>query len=455
MGMDLIIHFSCKDLNRNSFESHAYALKRAGITNLLMVTGDYPGSGFLGLPKPVFDIDSVMAIHYVKQMNRGLEITTRRKQVALDSTDFFVGATVSPFKPTEASAVTQYRKLEKKIRAGADFIISQLGYDSRKFIELISYLRNHLELEIPVVGSVYVLSAGAARFMNQGEVPGCYVTDRLLNQVREEANSKDRGRSARIERAARQIAILKGLGYNGAHIEGLHLRFEDVRAIIGRANEIGDNWTDHLREFDYSPPDAFFLFEGGRDFELTAAGKEGGKPDLSKTPGRRLFSPVFWLSAFLHRFVFTPQTLGYRMMHRLCRAAENRKVLYRMISFLESTVKKPMFECRRCDDCALFDLFYVCPESKCPKGQRIGPCGGSRIDGRCEVFGDKLCIWEIVYWRARNRRKLDELDFIIPPRDWSLYETSSWINYFLGYDHSAAKLDIPETPGGTRVEYLP
>ena len=65
LGCDLMVHFSCKDMNRNMIEARAYALKRAGITNLLVITGDYPVTGFFGQPKPVFDIDSVSALHYL------------------------------------------------------------------------------------------------------------------------------------------------------------------------------------------------------------------------------------------------------------------------------------------------------------------------------------------------------------------------------------------------------
>ncbi len=53
-------------------------------------------------------------------------------------------------------------------------------------------------------------------------------------------------------------------------------------------------------------------------------------------------------------------------------------------------------------------------------------------------------IWEKVYWRAKNRKELDKLNFIVTPRDWALYETSSWVNYYLKRDHSAVKLDIKE-----------
>jgi hypothetical protein len=45
---------------------------------------------------------------------------------------------------------------------------------------------------------------------------------------------------------------------------------------------------------------------------------------------------------------------------------------------------------------------------------------------------------------GRNRRQLDKLRYIIPPRNWKLYETSSWINYYLKYDHSAVKIELPE-----------
>ena len=144
----------------------------------------------------------------------------------------------------------------------------------------------------------------------------------------------------------------------------------------------------------------------------------------------------------LHRMFFVEGTLGYRLMRSMSHFAEKRRFWYRLGSFSELAVKRLLFDCRQCDDCALFEMYYVCPESQCPKGQRIGPCGGSRIDGHCEVFQEKLCVWEIAYWRARNRRELSKLRYVIPPRNWKLYQTSSWINYFLKYDHTGSRIII-------------
>jgi len=443
IGCDLMVHFSCKDMNRNMIEARAYALKRAGITNLLVITGDYPVTGFFGQPKPVFDIDSVTALHYLQEMNRGLEVGVPGKILRLEATDFLLGAVASPFKTTEASAVMQYLKLEKKIRAGAHFVVTQLGYDARRSAEFIRYVRQVLRSQIPVMGSVYVLSAGAARFMNRGEVPGCYVLDRLVEDLAEEAKASDKGKGARLERAARQAAFLKGLGYNGAHIEGLNLKYADVREIMERAEAIGANWRDHVEQFDYSPANSFFLFEGSEHFDFVKAGAPAA---LRQTRRPRIFNPVFWAMRVMHNLIFSEGTPGYKLMACLSRFAEKKPFWYRLASFFELAVKRLLFDCRQCDDCALFELYYVCPESQCPKAQRLGPCGGSRIDGKCEVFADHTCIWELVYPRARNRRQLDKLRYIIPPRNWKLYETSSWINYYLKYDHSAVKIELPEHP---------
>ena len=443
IGCDLMVHFSCKDMNRNMIEARAYALKRAGITNLLVITGDYPVTGFFGQPKPVFDIDSVTALHYLQEMNRGLEVGVPGKTLRLEATDFLLGAVASPFKTTEAAAVMQYLKLEKKIRAGAHFVVTQLGYDARRSAEFIRYVRQVLRSQIPVMGSVYVLSAGAARFMNRGEVPGCYVLDRLAEDLAEEAKASDKGKGARLERAARQAAFLKGLGYNGAHIEGLNLKYADVREIMERAEAIGANWRDHVEQFDYSPANSFFLFEGSEHFDFVKAGAPAA---LRQTRRPRIFNPVFWAMRVMHNLIFIEGTPGYKLMACLSRFAEKKPFWYRLASFFELAVKRLLFDCRQCDDCALFELYYVCPESQCPKAQRLGPCGGSRIDGKCEVFADHTCIWELVYLRARNRRQLDKLRYIIPPRNWKLYETSSWINYYLKYDHSAVKIELPEHP---------
>jgi methylenetetrahydrofolate reductase (NADPH) len=154
-GMDVLVHFSCRDMNRNAMESRLMALARAGANNLLVISGDYPSGGDEGNAASVFDLDSVQAIKYIKTLNAGLEVPGSKKgsTTKIPPTHFLVAAAVSPFKATEAELLTQFFKLEKKITAGADYIIPQLGYDMRKFLELKRYLRSR-GLNTPVLGNV-------------------------------------------------------------------------------------------------------------------------------------------------------------------------------------------------------------------------------------------------------------------------------------------------------------
>jgi methylenetetrahydrofolate reductase (NADPH) len=72
-GKEVVIHLTCKDLNRNALESEAWLLHSEGFHNILAMTGDYPVAGAGGTAKPVFDIDSVGLISMLSQMNQGLD----------------------------------------------------------------------------------------------------------------------------------------------------------------------------------------------------------------------------------------------------------------------------------------------------------------------------------------------------------------------------------------------
>lgn len=97
-----------------------------------------------------------------------------------DPDGFFTGCAVSPFKYTEAECFAQYAKLQRKVAAGAQFIITQLGYDARKFQELLLFMQK-TQIQLPVLGSIYVLTPASARIMHSGKVPGATVSKKLLN----------------------------------------------------------------------------------------------------------------------------------------------------------------------------------------------------------------------------------------------------------------------------------
>jgi len=438
MGLEALVHFASSDSNRNMIESRAYALAREGIENLLVVSGDYPTSGYKGMAKPIFDMDSVQLIRYLEDMNEGLEIPGRKKKTfeKLPKTDFFVGCVVSPFKRTEAELMTQFFKLEKKVSAGADFIIPQLGYNIRKFAEILKYMK-YRNIYLPILGNVYVINRAVARVMNKGHIPGCVVTDELLKRIEEEAKAPDKGKGARLERATHLAAIFRGLHFNGIHIGGFGLKFEDFEYIIKRSEEIAKDWRVYIPEFCYGNKDEYYYFPDDPKLTFTL-----DKLVPVKLSEKTVKSFDLKMGKLFHRLVFTKGALGYRAATRIWQRRKRRKSEEIRSYFFEKQIKKLLYDCQECGDCALFDLAYLCPMSNCAKFQRNGPCGGSR-NGVCEANEEKNCVWTLVYDRLSSIGNLDDLrKEYIPPVNWSLSDTSSWANFFLGRDHTSKKLKV-------------
>ena len=224
-GIVPLVHFTCKDRSRNQIIAQLYGLERQGVENLLVMTGDYQVSGWDGRARPVYDLDPVHVSMLCTEMNQGLMVPGRKGYVQEKPTHFFNGAVVNPFKYLEGETIPQYLKMEKKIIGGAKFLINQLGYDSRKMDELIRY-RNERGYDTPIIANIFLLTRGAARLMRSGGIAGAYISDELMAQLDEEFKAEDKGKAARIERAAQMIAIAKGLGYAGVHIGGFGITAE-------------------------------------------------------------------------------------------------------------------------------------------------------------------------------------------------------------------------------------
>jgi methylenetetrahydrofolate reductase (NADPH) len=435
-GIEPLVHIAFRDKSRNQAESLLFQLAALGINNVLILTGDYPSSvGFTGKSKPVFDLDSVNGLRLVAEMNRGIEREILRKPVRLAATDFFAGVAFSPFKQMEAEVMGQFFKMRKKIAAGADFAITQVGYDARKLHEFQMWLRMQ-ECNIPALASIYVLSFPVARAMHENNIPGCVVTDKLLRKIKAESESGDMGKQARLERAAKMFAIVKGMGYQGAYISGQGLPFESVQYILAKGNELAVQWMEFLPEFGYPQENGFYYFERDAGLNRTATARKTQKHE------RPL---MFLFSRAVHRSLFEPASPLFKPMRRLMQFLDSSPFWYRVFHFFERWSKSALYGCKDCGDCALSDVAYLCPVSQCPKDQRNGPCGGS-FQGWCEVYpGKKLCVWVRAYLRLNRRGREEELGkHIVPPCNWELWQTSSWINYFLGRDHSAKRKQIPE-----------
>lgn len=74
--------------------------------------------------------------------------------------------------------------------------------------------------------------------------------------------------------------------------------------------------------------------------------------------------------------------------------------------------------CSGCGNCILDKTAGICPITRCAKSLLNGPCGGSS-GGKCEISPDTPCAWQLIIDRLTARGKLEMLDEIQSPRDWS------------------------------------
>jgi methylenetetrahydrofolate reductase (NADPH) len=398
-GLTPNIHLTCVDRDRLDSRRALEDLNALGIENVFAITGDYPKTG-----RPVstttpsgFDLDSVQLIEMINELRAG-------------GMPFYISAAVSPFKYTEADCAYQYLKMEKKIAAGADYIVTQLGYDSRKFRELKRYM-DERGLRTPVLGNVYVLGAKAAEKMSKGEPPGCWVAPELVKKIQAEVQaSTDKGLAGRLERAARMVAIVRGLGYAGAYIGGDHSA-DHISWIIKRSEAIAARWEEFAEEISYGPNGGFYFYE-----QPQPAPK---KRDWAQ----RIFDVIEPAN--------TPAGLR-KVLTGVFRSIDKHPAVAHALERAEYSFKASMFGCQACGNCILGLMEYTCPMT-CPKNLRNGPCGGT-FNGQCEVVPEKPCIWVGVYDRAKAANRVDDLKTFIPARNRALQGTSSYINYFLDRD---------------------
>jgi len=441
-------HVTCKDMNSDAIVSSLMSFKNSGIESLLALTGDKPVKA-----AGVFELESLGLLRLVRRINRESYIQAR----SLDNVhQFFPGAAVSPFKYTEASQMQQYFKMEKKIACGAQFLITQVGWDWRKSAELFRYLEE-AGLAIPVVGNVYLLSTStpAPRLMHDGKLPGCFVSDELLAKVQSERVEQH------VERAAQQVAMYRALGAAGVDIGGV-AGFDMFTQILQRAAEIGTSWEQFKDNLCW-PPRADDGGQRTEDGGATAANpqsaihnpqsdgpfylyEESDEETRLVTPRPALRKRFF---DFSHRAFLDPTHVGFHAFRKtmaVLGADQGEGAIYKLFNSSEKAFKSLVFECEECGDCYLPENFSLCTIGGCEKGMDNAPCGDATGDGRCGNNLERVCIGERIYEAAaseegggrrtedRGRQKLRAT--INKPRNPALEHTSSILNYLFRKDHT-------------------
>lgn len=206
-SIEPLVHVTCRDRNLLGQQSHLMGLHALGIHQILIVSGDHPKLGDLPESSPVFDVNSIELIQKVKKMNRGISFSG--KPVS-HRTSFIVGAAFNPHIRRMEQGI---RRLEKKIEAGADFVMTQPLYDERE-IELLYEATK--DLPVPVfIGMMPITSLKNALFLHK-VVPGMKIANHIFQRL-ESGKDKAEERKIGLEIAKELLDVACDM-FNGIYL---------------------------------------------------------------------------------------------------------------------------------------------------------------------------------------------------------------------------------------------
>lgn len=388
-----------------------------GLENMLLVTGD-------GIIEPSADRiryhESIIAIHEAKEMAPGC----------------LIAGAISPFKYREEDLANQYLKMVKKINVGADYLITNCGWDMRKFSELAWY-RDGRGFGTPLVANLLLPSMGWARGIHSRRLPGVFMSDDLFAKINEEhALGKSEARRLAWQRLALQIVGVKHTGFAGVHLSGIE-NYEDLCAAIEMADNLERElptlglwqqaWDEAHRLADgrvaqFGPPGGLYMFDTKPQHATLQTLPSMGNATPSASEKKK-----FARMENLHAMAFDKGSPGAAVFGAVVQALDTTSVGSRALLKLEKITKHASLGCETCGFCRIEHLLYTCPET-CPKGLANGACGGTD-ENTCE-FKDRECIHNQKYRLAKQEGRLGELESTyIPPVDGTR-GTSSWVNHF-------------------------
>jgi len=175
VGIDTILHYTCRDRNLLGIQSDLLGAHALGLRNVLAITGDPPKLGDYPDATAVYDVDSIGLIRILDHLNHGCDLAGNLIGPALG---IHIGCGADPSKPDMEKEV---KRLEEKVAAGAEYVMTQPVYDPRtleRFLGMISHL------DVPLlVGILPLYSHRNAEFLHN-EVPGMSIPDEIRERMR-------------------------------------------------------------------------------------------------------------------------------------------------------------------------------------------------------------------------------------------------------------------------------
>ena len=211
LGYAMVMQVSCRDKNRIAIQGDVLGAAAMGVSNVLCLTGDGVQAGDQPQAKPVFDLDAVSLAATIRTMRDESQFLSGRALTAPPRV--FIGGAANPFAPPLDFRV---QRLEKKIKAGIQFVQTQYCFDVPRLRQYMQEVcdRGLHEQAFLLIGVGPLASARAAAWIRD-HVPGIHIPDTVITRLKGAEKQKREG----IKLCTELIQEIREIeGVSGVHV---------------------------------------------------------------------------------------------------------------------------------------------------------------------------------------------------------------------------------------------
>jgi methylenetetrahydrofolate reductase (NADPH) len=156
-GVDTVPHLICGGFTKEETEYALIDLQFLGIDNVLALRGDARKTDPGFIPTQGGHSYAIELQRQIVDMNNGIYL--HDYQDTSYKTDFCIGIAAYPEKHFESPNLkTDFRHLHTKVKAGADFMVTQMFYDVSKYKEFVKQCREN-DIHIPIIPGLKPLTS--------------------------------------------------------------------------------------------------------------------------------------------------------------------------------------------------------------------------------------------------------------------------------------------------------
>ena len=173
-GITPLLHLSCRDSNVIGLQSELLGMAAMGMRHVLALTGDPAKGGDHPDATSVYDVNSIGLLEIIRRLNEGYTQAGTDLQAR---PDLVAGCT---FNPNSRNLDAQVQKLERKIKAGARYVMTQPVFETRLVEETA---RRTAHFGVPVFVGVWPLLNGRQALFLHNEVPGISIPGPIMSRM--------------------------------------------------------------------------------------------------------------------------------------------------------------------------------------------------------------------------------------------------------------------------------